>query len=186
MNNSIKLVDLPKIFHTFEPDIDAVVKWCDELYVSLFSDLFEESHQMYKKLRSKSYPVSDEDLSYILIDLPVQLIQASEALSKLKISSEVIKMRTKQEELDYIQKSMAKTMTQKKEDAAIATLDAKLLGSAYQSVIVRVENEIAFSRELIMSAKKIWDSRRKTEEVNPVSPADGLPEYKAKTPIYGG
>ena len=51
-------------------------------------------------------------------------------------------------------------------------------------VVLRVEGEISFCRELIMAAKKIWDGRRDAEGANPihtdVSPEDtydNLPVY---------
>lgn len=56
----------------------------------------------------------------------------------------------------------------------------RFLVSAYDSLYERVSRQITFSKELIMSCKKIWDARRNSDQ-NPmpsVSETD-LPEYQA-------
>ena len=61
----------------------------------------------------------------------------------------------------------------------------KILILAYDNLITRVEKEMSYSRELIMSAKKIYDARRNTEQSNPVSEVNSkqndLPDYYSST-----
>ena len=61
----------------------------------------------------------------------------------------------------------------------------KILILAYDNLITRVEKEMSYSRELIMSAKKIYDVRRNTEQSNPVSEVSSkqndLPDYYSST-----
>ena len=173
-------------------DIVDVSAWCDDFYNKGFSKYFANTRDLYKRMRSSGKPVSDEELTQILLDLPIALFDASESLSQIKIALEVIKLKAKEQEQERSKHCTAKTITERKDEVAVQMTDSKILIAAYQTVISRVENEISFSRELIMGAKKIWDSRRHTEESNPVSPIDptkkrsvnGLPDYK--TPIFGG
>ena len=172
-------------------DINDVASWCEDFYNKGFSNHFKDTRELYKRMQSASRPISDDELKQILIDLPIALFDASESLSQLKVALEVIKLKAKEEELSLAKESTAKTVSERKDEVAVQMTDSKILIAAYQSVINRVENEIAFSKELIMGAKKIWDSRRHTENANPVSPVDpnkksinSLPDYK--TPIFGG
>ena len=47
-------------------------------------------------------------------------------------------------------------------------------------IISRVETELTFARELIMSCKKIWDRRKDTDDLIPISSieTDHLPDYQ--------
>lgn len=171
-------MDLKSIENNMQPDIDAVTTWCDDIYAEWFSSYFNSSRILFDRLKSKDKPISDEELSWILIQLPLQLFSASEALSKFRISQEVIKLKTKEIEMSI--KGTAGTLQ---------TIDNKILIMAYAGIISRVESEISFSRELIMGAKKVWDSRRSTEGVHPVGEVDGnppiiLPEYKTLPKDY--
>ena len=69
-----------------------------------------------------------------------------------------------------------------------AMVEYEVLHAAYVSIVTRVENEQTFAKELIMGAKKVWDSRRSADNSNPVGlVVPELPEYnptKSKTPIY--
>lgn len=173
-------------------DINDVSGWCDSNYEKGFSKYFKGIRELSKRLSSNSRPITDNELQHILIDLPMALFDASEALSKLYLALEVIKLKSKEEECQFVKTSTAKTITERKDEAAVQMTETKVLMIAYQTLISRVENEISLSKELIMGAKKVWDSRRRTEESNPVNPIDPdkkqdinrLPDYK--TPIFGG
>ena len=60
----------------------------------------------------------------------------------------------------------------KAEEAESKMEEYTILSNALETLITRVDSEISFSRELIMSAKKIFDARRNTEQVNPINPID--------------
>lgn len=154
--------------------------FCHGIYDREFAPYFLETRMLFDRLKSKVRPITDEELNWILISLPLTLFDISGKLSDLKTAEEVIKLRIKELEYEFIKASDEKTAAAKKEAAAMSTIQDKMFLAAYQGIISRVENEISFSRELIMGAKKVWDARRRAEQSNPVSPID------AKTPIYGG
>lgn len=176
----------------FNTEITDVTTWCNDFYDKKFAKYFTKSRELYKRLNSNTRPISDSELNYILIDLPITLFDVSEVLSQTRVSLEVIKLRAKEQSTELMKDIEAKTLTEKRDAVSVQMIDANLLIMAYESVIGRVENEIKFSQELIMGAKKVWDSRRKTDASNPVGLVDpistkqninSLPEYK--TPIFG-
>lgn len=153
--------------------------WCQEQYDNLFARYFEGVPELYGKLtiaeeRSK---ISDEDLEWVLTEVPLQLIAVSEELSNYKLNLECLKIYIKKLKSDTIKNSEAKTVTEKREEAFDEVMEYELLSNAYSSIITRVENQINFSREFIMTAKKIWDSRTKVYEANPVAPIEQLEDY---------
>lgn len=168
----------------YKEDIDATLEWCENKYAQLFAADFQGVKDLSKRMQSVSKPITDAELQWILVELPMHLFNASEQLSQFRTALEVVKIRMKEQEAELMKRSMAKTITQKKSEAEAAQSEAKANCLLYQAVITRVENEISLAKELIMGAKKVWDSRRKTETVNPVSFQDGIPEYK--TAIFGG
>ncbi|MCM1226159.1 MAG: hypothetical protein NC320_01880 [Clostridium sp.] len=184
------MININEAFESSKEDIEAVSEWCEKVYHNNFESHFTESRCLFERLKSKTHPITDEELSWILITLPIDLFEASESLNRLKINQEVAKLKYKQNEAEFMKKSTAKSVTQKRDEAAVQMLDDKLLILAYDSVISRVESEISLSRELIMGAKKIWDARRKTDSVMPVgevnTPDAPLPDYQNKKYIHGG
>lgn len=176
------MIDLHEIDSEFQADIDAVKEWSTEIYESTFSEFFKDQRELYSKLKSKTHPITDDELELVLTTIPLELFTVSEVLSQFKISMEVVKIKVKQLEADLVASSEQKAMTNKKEEAALKTLEHKLLATVYNAVATRVSSEIDFSRELIMGAKKIWDARRSTDSANPVGPvvtenASNLPDY---------
>lgn len=184
------MIDINKAAESSKEDIDAVLDWCKQVYQNNFGEYFSESCSLFDRMKSKEYPITDDELGWILITLPINLFQVSEILSRMRLNHEVVKLRYKQREFEIIKESSAKTVTQKRDEAAIQMIDDKLLMLAYESLISRVESEISLSRELIMGAKKIWDSRRKTDNIMPVGEIDDfnneLPNYHGKKYIHGG
>lgn len=161
-------------------DMQAVSSWCDAIYRDWFGQYFGEAKEHFNRLKSDSQPITDEELIWILIDLPIKLFNVSEYLSKFRINREVVKLKNKQKDHELRTLSAETTATKKAEDADLQMIESKLLATAYDVTVQRVESEIAFCRELIMGAKKIWDSRRHTDGVNPIGELDesGLPAYK--------
>ena len=168
----------------YKTDIEETLNWCENKYNQLFGADFQGVKNLSKRMQSVSKPITDAELQWILVELPMHLFNASEQLSQFRTALEVVKIRMKEQEAELMKQSTAKTVTQKKSEAEAAQSEAKANCLLYQAVITRVENEISLAKELIMGAKKVWDSRRKTETANPVSFQDGIPEYK--TPIFGG
>lgn len=179
------MIDLNSVLSENAEDIESVVSWCSDIYDGKFAEYFLNARVLFERVQSKTHPITDDELSQILIDLPMKLFDVSEVLNQFRLSYEVVKLRNKQKESDLIKSSSETTAPKRKSDAELQMIPDKLLVTAFDSVITRVENEISFCRELIMSAKKIWDARRKTEQVNPISEVSDLPEYNVKSYIKG-
>lgn len=164
----------------FIEDIEAVNEWAEEVYQKHFQSHFVEQQELYKRVKSVSNPITDAELEEILTNLPLELFTVSESLSKFKTSIEVMKLRMKEKQADVMKDSIEKTITAKQQEAELATIEESLVITVYKGIVSRVQNEMDFSRELIMSAKKIYDSRRQAESAMPVSPIEEketLPEY---------
>lgn len=193
MNNLTKALD------EYSADIEAVQKFCDEIYNEHFSSNFKKVRELYQRMKSDIHPITDEELEYILTTFPLELFVISEQLNKIRLNSEVVKLKNKEtiEKLrnDAIAEATAhglnKTQTNEYVSHVLnrSMVEYEVLLSAYNSIITRVENEQTFSKELIMGAKKVWDARRNTDLTNPVGEVvPELPEYNikaGKTPVYG-
>lgn len=166
-------------------DINEVNEWIEQEYSKYFASYFKGTVELYNRLKSNSDPITDSELEWILTDLPLELFSVTEQLSKLKTAQEVIKINIKKKERDYIA-SADGTQTQKKEEAAVLVAEDKLLVDAYENIAERVSRQMTFSKELIMSAKKIWDARRADgtllPQVNTAKEAE-LPEYDVRGSI---
>lgn len=184
-------MSLQQLIQDYSKDVDSIQAFCDDLYQNLFSYNFAEVRKLYQRMQSEHRIISDDELTYILTELPIELFTIAENLNKLRLQYEVVKLKNKERIAEIKQQLYTTTAdspftkAEKQEliQAQIAAQSSEydILASAYACVISRVESEQSFSRELIMGAKKIWDSRRSSELSNPVSPTTTeLPEYKRK------
>lgn len=173
------MMNLQKTLEAISADIDEVNEWAENEYNKYFLQYFKGESELYNRMKSNSDPILDTELEWILTSLPLELFSVTEQLSKLRTAQEVIKLHIKQTERNYIQDPNSPgSQTQKKEDASALTAEDKLLVTVYDSIIERVTREMTFSKELIMSAKKIWDARRNDGTLNPdVINRTNLPEY---------
>ena len=176
----------------YEEDVKAVLELSDEIYNKLFHESFKDIRILYKSINSKIKPVTDSELEWILCDLPIKLFDISESLNRLKLEIEVIKLKkneykiNKNFEYQNLRKLGEKiTKSDISDNVEVFITEHEILLSVYKSVANRVEQELSFSRELIMGAKKIWDSRRISEKSNPVGEVvneedryNELPEYR--------
>lgn len=183
------MADITKVINEYHDDMNSIQTFCDDMYTTYFEDNFKEIRELYKRMKSKVHPITDAELEYILTTFPMELFVVAENLNKLRLNCEVVKLKNKQtlEKIrndaiaDASDNGLNKTQTNEYVAHAIAEkmVEYEVLYSAYNSIITRVENEQTFSKELIMGAKKVWDSRRSSELSNPVGmvvPED-LPEY---------
>lgn len=178
------MIDLNQIHDEMQKDIDAVSGWAQDIYMSSFADHFADQNKFYRRMKSSIDPITDEELESILTWVPLELFKVSESLSQLKISEEVVRLRTKEKESEIISASLQTSESKKKEEAANAVIGNKIMIAVYEAVEERVSREISASRELIMGCKKIWDSRRASENSNPVgtgSVDSNLPEYSCNS-----
>lgn len=173
-------MNLQQTLENVSNDINEVNEWAEEEYNKYFSEYFKGEVDLYNKMKTVKSQITDDELEWVLTDLPLELFSVTEQLSKLKTAQEVIKLSIKKKEREYIKSSNESSETKRKEEASFLTSEDRLLVNVYDSLIDRVSRQMTFSKELIMSAKKIWDARRADgiplPEMN-IDPSR-LPEYK--------
>ena len=159
-------------YDVYEPDIDGVISWANTVYEKTFSTYFDGVRELYLRMQNSLYAITDNELEWILVDLPLNMFTASENLNNLRLEFQLMKLKKNE-----IKSTNSVSMS--KEELINAMLPHELLIASYETVIERVQNELSFSRELIMGAKKIWDSRRSSETMLPTAPVvpEDLPEY---------
>lgn len=177
------MIDLSKTYAANKEDLDSVSAWCSEYYSQNFAKYFQKQRDLYSRMKSDRKPITDEELEVILTEIPLEVFTASEMIGKLKVNQETMKIAIRKKAAKIAQESMELSETKRKEEAANSVLDDELLKYSFGVIIERVDREISYSRELIMGAKKIWDSRRSTESSNPVGEVlppskDSLPDYR--------
>lgn len=157
--------DISKALESLQEDFDAADNMVDDIYNKYFASYFKKELEMHARFRDADRLITDKELEWIITSLPMELFSVSYALAQFKQHNELVKLKIKQ---------------RKGQDVDDPTLDDeyKLMSIIYASVISRVEQEITFSKELIMGAKKVWDARRKTEQANPIS------EVNKELPVY--
>jgi len=131
----------------------------DKIYNDIAGEYFHTVRELADRFQCNKTPVTDDELETILTLLPLKLFEISEAKSKVILTHEVAKLKAKEHKTDD-------------------SLDYKLAAAVYNSVITRIDREMTYTRELIMSSKKLWDSRRAvdTPTVGEVVTPD-LPDY---------
>lgn len=160
--------DISRAVESLQADFDSADGLVEEIYQKYFAKYFDGEDTMYTKFQNADIVISDKELEWILITLPLNLKSVSSALAQFKQHNEIVKLKIKQ---------------RKGKDVDVdEELDAeyKLMAIIYAAVITRVESEISFSKELIMGAKKVWDARRNSEiaPVGEVVPDEvELPDY---------
>lgn len=158
--------DISRALETLQEDFDAADKMVDEIYNKYFAKYFIKEAEMYSRFKDVDIPINDLELSWIITALPLELFSVSNSLAQFKQHLEIVKLKMKQ------RKSL-------KIDSDDLDTEYKLMAIIYTSVITRVEQEISFSKELIMGAKKVWDARRsgETTPIGEVNIQSDLPEY---------
>ncbi len=174
-------MNLNDIAKKYSEDVDAVNDWSNEIYDENFKCYFDGQRKLFERLKSKDRPITDTELEWILTQTPINLFYASEKLNNIQTQSEIIKLEVKHKQLEAKKASLEKSDTAKSQEAEDAVIEDKILLIAYDAILSRVDREMAYSRELIMSAKKIYDRRKGTEQSNPVSEIkpvhQTLPDY---------
>lgn len=165
----------------FISDVDAVNAWALELYDKHFSEYFNDTKNLYKKIKTTRNQITDEELEELLTTLPLDLIEASEKLSEFKLTIDIMKLKIKERQAEIMELSQEKTITAKKEEAENGTIEEEIAMTVYKGVVTRVQYEMDFTRELIMTGKKIYDGRKSSQSIVPIGPVvpedTQLPEY---------
>lgn len=152
-----------QIAESIVTEMKEITSIADEIYTEMVGDYFNEVERLSKRFQSMQNPITDAELEEILTVIPLKLFKVAESLSKVKLTNEIVKIRAKDKNDDK-------------------SLDYKLAASVYASVIVRIEKEASYSRELIMASKKIWESRRSAENAAGIRTdiTPDLPDYIAE------
>ena len=150
--------------------------------VDLLAEYFDGQYELFERLKSEFKPMSDDELENLLTTTPLNLYAVAERLNRYRLISEMLKLKVK--DIENAIKRLPKGSDVELYQLSETLSDLRLKSVVCDKVVLRVEGEISFCRELIMAAKKIWDGRRDTEGVNPihtdVSPEDAydsLPVY---------
>lgn len=166
--------NISKAMEALKDDFKAADDVVDEIYDNYFAKYFSKEAEMYKRFQDPEKSITDKELEWIITSLPLELMAASDALAQFKQHNEIIKLTIKQR----------KTLTPEDIDN-----EYRLMSIVYNCVITKVEHKLTFSKELIMGAKKVWDARKHTEQINPINEVNSLPDYqpiKRQTYIHGG
>lgn len=160
--------DISRALTILKEDFDSADQLQEDIYNRYFSKYFVKESDLYEKFQNTDVSISDTDLEWILISLPLDIKMASSALTQFKQHNEIVKLKMKQ-----------------RKSAGVDAEDGldeefKLMSIIYTSVISRVEFDISFSKELIMGAKKIWDARRASEN----APAGEITPKHTELPDY--
>lgn len=160
--------DISRAVESLKTDFESADALVDQIYNRYFELYFREMNNNFLRFRDADTPITDKELEWIITSLPLKLFSVANALAQFKQHNEIVKLKIKQRKGKDV-------------DGADAGLDEeyKLMSIIYASVITRVEQEISFSKELIMGAKKVWDARRSGEQ-SPIGaklPEPDLPEY---------
>lgn len=164
-------------------EIESVKEWVNFKYDELFHDLFAKLREADKHMKSDVRPINDAELEWAITELPIDLFNAAEVLNQLRLDHEVIKLENKKRRRD-LSKQLDKSAINgpaKTEELAAMMTEYEIVSSAYSTLITRVENELTYAKEFIMGCKKVWDSRRRAEQSNPITPTNTgdceLPDY---------
>lgn len=156
--------DISRAVDSLKEDFDAADSLVEDIYNRYFAKYFLQEITMHDRLKDSDVPITDKELEWLITSLPLELFSVSNALAQFKQHNEIVKLKIKQ------RKSISK------EDADPGLDEEyKLMSIIYAAVITRVEQEVSFSKELIMGAKKVWDARRSGEKV-PVGASISEPE----------
>ena len=177
------MIDIQASAKASASDIQSVADWIEDQYAIRFAMYFEDLQNLVDRMSCKTRPITDEELESILIDLPLKLFSAAEQINAVKLNLEVVKLRNKKLLTEKIKASKESTSTMKKDVAESEMFEDRVLEYAYSCLLDRVDREVSYSKELIMGAKKVWDSRRKAESVNPVS--DSSASFGSRRSVYG-
>lgn len=168
-------MNISEVLARHDADVKDVTEWCDGIYNTTFAPLFNKVDELYMQMKSESTVISNEQLEWVLTQFPLELYTISEQVNKLKMECEVIKLKNKE---------LRQKQSKQPNDAFDATprliLENEVILTAYNAVISRVDSKLLYSREFIMGAKKVWDSRVKSTNSNPigeVSETQPLPNY---------
>lgn len=186
------MIDFDGIYSSSSPE--KIIEYIDETYNTIFGQLFSKMEEVGRNLAEQK-SISDSELEYILVSLPLDLMQISEKLNDIRMILETLKLKHNDLKQDALNKYNEWYEGKAKHAGCSASAfvnsagpvrDSELYQKILSNIITRVESRLSYSRELIMGAKKIWDARRATEQIMPIGELDidKLPEYTPPKQTY--
>lgn len=173
---------LSDVIEEYSPDFSEANDLVLQIYTKNFSHFFDIVDKFYYSMQKEKNKLSDEELEEILIDLPLNLFEVSDKVTGLRIQLEVTKLKNREVRenirtaIDSSDAFSDMSKTDRKEAVARATASSmvpyELLADVYEVLLDLISNKVSFAKELIMSAKKVWTSRRETEDSMPVAEPD--------------
>ena len=159
--------DISRAIESLKEDFISADTLVSEIYDKYFASYFKKEAEMHSRFQDPDLPITDKELEWLITSLPLELFSVSNALAQFKQHNEIVKLKVKQ-------RSKVKN-----DDPDGLDEEYKLMSIIYSSVIMRVEQEISFSKELIMGAKKVWDARRTGEKpsIGEVVVPPEIPDY---------
>ena len=161
--------DISRAVESLKEDFISADALVSEIYDKYFARYFKKEIEMHERFNDASVSITDNELEWLITSLPLELFSVATALAQFKQHNEIVKLKIKQRK-------------NKDKDAVDDGLEEeyKLMSIIYVSVITRVEQEISFSKELIMGAKKVWDARRSGDRapIGEKLPEPDLPGYR--------
>lgn len=160
------MLDISKATEILQADFDAADNLVDELYDKYFAQYFKRTSDLEAKFRDTEVPITDDQLEQIITAIPLDIYLVSGNLAQFKQHFEIVKLTNKQRKKAKMDEDI--------------DIEYQLMAIIYNSVIDRVESQIAFTKELIMGAKKVWDARKHAENAVPIKEQDHsntLPDY---------
>ena len=171
--------DITRAVESLKEDFNSADALVSEIYERYFAKYFTKEIEMHTRFKDANVSITDDELEWLITSLPLELFSVANALAQFKQHNEIVKLKIKQRK-------------NKSKDEVDDGLDEeyKLMSIIYASVITRVEQEISFSKELIMGAKKVWDARRNGDRapIGEKIPEPPMPEYRLdanNNPIIG-
>lgn len=162
--------DISRAAESLKEDFISADALVSEIYDKYFARYFKKELEMHTRFKDAEVPITDNELEWIITTLPLELFSVANALAQFKQHNEIVKLKIKQRK------------SRSKDRVVDDGLDEeyKLMSIIYASVITRVEQEISFSKELIMGAKKVWDARRSGDRapIGEKLPEPDLPAYR--------
>ena len=151
-------------------------------YSETFQNSFDILDRLYYRMQKEKNKISDAELEEILIDLPLNMFIVADRVTELRVQLEVTKLKNREvrenirTQIDSSDAFSDMSKTDRKEAVARATASSmvpyELLADVYEVLLDLVSNKVSFAKELIMSAKKVWTSRREAEDSMPVAEPD--------------
>lgn len=177
----------------YNQDFTAANNLVLKIYSTDFLPHFSILESLYYEMSKDKNKISDASLEEILVNLPLELFKVSEKLTELRVKLAVTKLKNRETKVEKEGELMTTYYDLPKSEmrsriSAVLPMEMasyELLVDVYEALIDLVSSKLTFSKELIMSAKKVWTSRREAEGSMPCgettpSDSDRIPNL----PVY--